>query len=128
MKFTVDGKEYNVFVTQLNRHAKVKESSLSGDVKSGEHFRDIVGTYYDYDLTVATDSLSQEDYDSLYEVLSAPQASHTVILPYGRATLEFEAYIEDLSDSMKSDRPTGRNWGDLSISFYAKKPQRRPET
>lgn len=128
MKFTVDGKEYNVFVTELTRSARVKESSLSGDVKSGEHFRDIIGTYYDYSMSIGTDSLSPEDYDSLYETLSAPVESHTVRLPYGRTILEFEAYIEELEDGVKSDRQTDRNWTDLSIMFYAKKPQRRPTT
>lgn len=126
MKFTVDGKEYNVFVTELTRSARVEESNLSGDVKSGEHFRDIIGTYYDYSMSIGTDSLSPEDYDSLYEILSAPVESHTVRLPYGRTILEFEAYIEELEDNMKSDRKTDRNWTDLSIMFYAKKPQRRP--
>lgn len=126
MKFTVDGKEYNVFVTELTRSARVKESNLSGDVKSGEHFRDMVGTYYDYSMSIGTDSLSRDDYDSLYEILSAPVESHTVRLPYGRTILEFEAYIEEIEDNMKSDRQTDRNWTDLSIMFYAKKPQRRP--
>ena len=126
MIFTVDGLQYTAFVTELSRKATVKESKLSGDVKSGEHFRDIIGTYYDYTMKVGTDQLSETEYDALYELLTSPVESHTVILPYGRSTLEFVAYIDSVSDTLKSDRNAGRNWTDLSISFHAKKPQRRP--
>lgn len=129
MKLTVDGIEYDVLVTSLSRKGKVKESKLSGDVKSGNRFRDIIGTYYDYDMEIATDRLSPEDYDALYEVLTAPVESHTVSLPYGRnGSMEFEAYIQQASDKMKSDTIAGRTWSGLSVTFYAKKPQRRPET
>lgn len=126
MKFTVDNVQYNALVTSLNRSARIKESKLSGDVKSGRHFRDLVGTYYDYDMEIATDRLSQAEYDSLYEALTAPVESHVVILPYGRTTLQFDAYIQSVDDSYIADNGTDRLWGNLSVKFYAIKPQRRP--
>lgn len=126
MKLTVDNVQYNVLVTSLNRSARIKESKLSGDVKSGRHFRDLVGTYYDYDMEIATDRLSQAEYDSLYEALTAPVESHVVILPYGRTALQFDAYIQSVDDSCIADNGTDRLWGNLSVKFYAIKPQRRP--
>ena len=126
MKFTVDNVQYNALVTSLNRSARIKESKLSGDVKSGRHFRDLVGTYYDYDMEIATDRLSQVEYDSLYEALTAPVESHVVILPYGRTTLQFDAYIQSVDDSYIADNGADRLWGNLSVKFYAIKPQRRP--
>lgn len=126
MKFTVDGKEFNVFVTELTRSAAIEESKASGDVKNGDHFRDIVGTRYNYSMTIATDSLSKTDYDNLYEILTAPVDYHRVILPYGRSTLEFDAYIETAEDRVKSDRETERTWVDLTLDFYSKGVQRRP--
>ena len=126
MKFTVDNVQYNALVTSLNRSARIKESKLSGDVKSGRHFRDLVGTYYDYDMEIATDRLSQAESDSLYEALTAPVESHVVILPYGRTTLQFDAYIQSVGDSYIADNGTDRLWGNLSVKFYAIKPQRRP--
>ena len=126
MKFTVDNVQYNALVTSLNRSARIKDSKLSGDVKSGRHFRDLVGTYDDYDMEIATDRLSQAEYDSLYEALTAPVESHVVILPYGRTTLQFDAYIQSVGDSYIADNGTDRLWGNLSVKFYAIKPQRRP--
>lgn len=127
MKFSVDGREFDVFVAELNRSARVEESSLSGDVRSGEHFRDIVGTFYDYDMVIGTDSLNETDYDDLYERLTAPQETHVIIAPYGRGSLEFEAYVEAVGDKLISKRDGMARWGDLDVKFYAKRPQRRPE-
>ena len=83
MKFSIDGQEFNVIVTELARKGRVSESKLSGDVKSGAHFRDIIGTYYDYEMTVGSNALSETEYDALFEILTAPVESHEVVLPYG---------------------------------------------
>lgn len=128
MKFSIDGREFNVFVSELSRSARIEESGYSGDVRSGEHFRDIVGTFYDYDMVVQTDSLNEEDYDDFYELLTAPTESHVIVAPYGRGTLEFEAYIENVSDRLVSKRDEMARWGELDVRFYAKRPQRRPES
>lgn len=127
MKFKVEGREFNVFVTELSRTARVEESSLSGDVRSGEHFRDMVGTYYDYDMTIGTDSLSETEYDDLYETLTAPVESRVVELPYGRGSIVFEAYIDSVGDKLVSKRKGMARWGELDVKFRAKRPQRRPD-
>ena len=111
MKFSIDGKEFNVIVTKLARKGRVSESKLSGDVKSGTHFRDIIGTYYDYEMTVGSNALSETEYDTLFEILTAPVESHEVVLPYGAGTLTFQAYIEETSDSMTADNGKPENGG-----------------
>lgn len=126
MKFKVEGREFNVFVSELNRSARIVESKLSGDVRSGEHFRDMVGTYYDYDIVIQTDALSETDYDDLYEALTAPVESRVVELPYGRGILTFEAYIDAVGDKLVSRRNGLSRWGELDVKFRAKRPQRRP--
>ena len=107
MKFSIDGQEFNVIVAGLARKGRVSESKLSGDVKSGAHFRDIIGTYYDYEMTVGSNALSETEYDALFEILTAPVESHEVVLPYGACTLTFQAYSEETSDSMTADKPEG---------------------
>ena len=86
MKFSIDGQEFNVIVTELARKGRVSESKLSGDVKSGAHFRDIIGTYYDYEMTVGSNALSETEYDALFEILTAPVES-TVVLPMEQVKL-----------------------------------------
>ena len=75
-------------------------------------------------LTSVYSDLSE--YDKLYEVLSAPVDSHTIMVPYGQETLTFEAYVANGNDSLLHKRPTFNKWNDLTINFVAMKPQRRP--
>lgn len=84
MKFSIDGQEFNVIVTELARKGRVSESKLSGDVKSGAHFRDIIGTYYDYEMTVGSNALSETEYDALFEILTAPVESTRLCFPMER--------------------------------------------
>lgn len=128
MKFTVDGVEFNAIVTEFSRRAEIRESKLSGDVKSGRYFRDIIGTYYSYEMTIATNSLSRVEYDALYEVLTAPVESHVVRFPYGQDELEYECYIDSVDDMLKRITEDEAEWAELGIEFIAIAPQRRPVT
>ena len=78
--------------------------------------------YYVLDSPIASDA----EYDALYEILTAPVEFHRVTLPYSSHVLTFQAYIEDTSDSLTADNGKTRRWGNLSVRFYAQKPQRRP--
>ena len=69
------------------------------------------------------------DYDSFYEIVSAPKASHHMVFPYGQGTLEFEAYVTSGDDSLKmqgTDNGHINKWSGLSLNFIAMKPKRRP--
>lgn len=126
--FKVDGKYYNVGVSELKRSASVLDGENAGRVKSGAMIRDIIGTYYNYTVTLDPRNLSDGEYDSLYQTLTAPVDSHDVVFPYGQSTLSFKAYVSGAEDTLvKTDDVTGKNlWSGLSITFTAMKPQRLP--
>ena len=128
MSVVMDGITYQVRVRvdSLGRSFRIPDGENAGDLLSGRYSRDIIGTYYDYEMTVGSNALSETEYDALFEILTAPVESHEVVLPYGAGTLSFRAYIEDTSDSMTADNGKTRRWGNLSVQFYAQKPQRRP--
>lgn len=123
---TVDGKTYNIDVTSLKRSASVLDGSNAGRVLSGLMVRDIIGTYYNYDLTFGRSSLSPADYDALYETLTAPVDYHTITVPYGQTTKTFEAYVSNASDVLRRMTDKGNLWGELTIKFTAMEPNRRP--
>lgn len=125
--FVLDGKTYNVFVQDggLSRTGQIAEGGNSGQLKSGRMIRDIIGTYYNYALTIDTNRLSEAEYDALYEVLSAPVNFHVVTFPYGQGTLTFDAYITGVSDVLQSAADGVNRWGKLKVSFAAMAPQRR---
>lgn len=123
--FSIDGVEYpTVLVNSLKRKFSVLDGSNAGRVKTGAMVRDIIGTYYNYTLELDTSEASAAEYDALYEVLSAPQDYHTLIVPYAQSTMTFKAYITGGEDSLI--RMVPNRWSGLSIDFIAMEPRRRP--
>lgn len=123
---TIDGQTFAVNVTSLKRGAAVLDGENAGRVLSGRMTRDIIGTYYNYDLTFGKSTLSPSDYDTLYELLTAPVDSHTITVPYGQTTKTFEAYVANASDVLRKLTDSVNYWTELTVKFTAMEPQRRP--
>lgn len=128
MTITMDGVPYRLRVKlgTLQRSFRIEESERSGMVKSGEEFRDIIGTYYDYAMDVEPDPAAPEDYDAFYEAVSAPAEAHTVTLPYGQETITYQAMVSAGEDKQRDKVAGVTRWTGLTVTFKAKKPQRRP--
>lgn len=121
---TIDGTSFDVGVEYIKRQARIEDGPNAGNSKRGDWIRDVYGTFYDYILAFDTSSgLSREDYDTLYGILTAPVEFHTLVVPYGQSTLSFEAGITGAEDNVIL-MDNGTVWGNLSITFRAKSPQR----
>lgn len=123
--FKIDGKTYNVEIASLTRKFSVLDSDKSSRSVAGDMRRSIIGTYYNYTMQVNADSLSRAEYDELYEILSAPQESHTVVLPYGQTTISQKMYVTGGDDSLNVD-DAGNVWSGMSIDFVAMSAKRKP--
>ena len=124
---TIDGTSFDVGVVYIKRKARIQDGPNEGESKRGDWIRDVYGTFYDYILAFDTSAgLTRADYDTLYDILTAPVEFHTLMVPYGQSTLSFEAGITGAEDNviLMGD---GTVWGNRSITFRAKKPQRRAE-
>lgn len=124
--FSVDGVEYAVHVPRggLKRSFKVLDGPNAGRALAGEMTRDVIGTYYNYQLQIERDNASLEEYDRLFDVLSAPEDYHTVTFPYGQSTLTFRAYVTDGGDGLARKKRGKSYWEGLSVQFIAMAPQR----
>ena len=121
---TIDGASFDVGVEYIKRKARVEDGPNAGNSKRGDWIRDVYGTYYDYILAFDTSAgLSRADYDTLYSILTAPVEFHTLVVPYGQSTLTFTAGITGAEDNVIL-MDDGTVWGNLSITFRAKSPQR----
>ena len=121
---TIDGTSFDVGVEYIKRQARIEDGPNAGNSKRGDWIRDVYGTFYDYILAFDTSSgLSREDYDTMYGILTAPVEFHTLVVPYGQSTLSFEAGITGAEDNVIL-MDDGTIWGNLSITFRAKSPQR----
>ncbi len=127
--FTIDGVDLRVWVTGLKRSFAVTDSEHSGRLQNYEMFRDVIGTFYNYTLTVEPDPDHRADYDTFYGIISAPTPFHDVVFPYGQETLAFKAYVTSGDDDYKAMTQgitQVNKYSGLSVQFIAKSPQRRP--
>ena len=121
---TIDGTSFDVGVSYIKRKALIEDGPNAGESKRGDWIRDVYGTFYDYILAFDTSAgLTRTDYDTLYSVITAPVEFHTLVVPYGQSTLTFYAGITGAEDNVIL-MDDGTVWGNLSITFRAKAPQR----
>ena len=123
---TVDGIFYSVHVEyeSLQRSFEILEGFNSGMMLTGRQTRDVLGTGYSYNMKIEPDPARRADYDALYEVLSAPQASHMVTLPYGQKTITFEAMVQSGTDTFLGAVGGQNRWRGLSVNFAYIEPYR----
>lgn len=127
--FTIDGVSLRLWVTGLKRKFEVLDTQNSGRLQSYRMHRDIAGTFYNYTIEIDPDKSKRADYDTFYEIISAPVESHILVFPYAQKTLEFEAYVTNGEDNLRMEETsTGHinKWGGLSLNFIAMEPKRRP--
>lgn len=123
--FSIDGVELRVNVLKLERGFSVTDTKNSGRLQNYGMHREVAGTFYNYTIEVEPYSEYRDDYDTFYEIVSAPVESHQMVFPYAQKTLEFKAYVTQGKDTVKLIN--GQNiWGGLSVYFVAMEPQRRP--
>lgn len=123
--FTIDGTQYDVEVVSIKRKFSVLDGDKAGRAADGTMVRNIIGTYYNYSVQINTDRLSRADYDSLYELISAPFDAHAVVLPYGRGTIAQSMYVTGGEDNLIID-DSGNVWDGLTLEFVAMTPYRKP--
>lgn len=124
--FSIDGQSFAVDVTSLKRSGKVTDGKNAGRTADQCMYRDVRGTFYNYSVSLNTSLLSVADYDTLYELLTAPVAFHSVTLPYAQSTYTFDAYVANVDDVLKRIAAGVNYWGDMTFNFIAKAPKRRP--
>ena len=121
--FVVDGTAYHVRVLSLKRKFAIVENSISGRTQDGQMYRDLVGTYYHYTMTVAQQGEDTQALDDFWEAVSKPVASHVCEFPYGQGTLTQRMYIiagEQTLLRMETDK---NHWGEIQLEFVALTPE-----
>lgn len=123
MSFTIDNVEYKM-PCSISRKAAVKSSGNSGDLLDGTYYNDVLGTYMEYDITVAVPTGMEDTYSQLYEMLTDPVPEHIVTMPYNQTTITFTARVETVSDKLYREEGTTRIWRSTSFTVTASEPQK----
>lgn len=129
MKIVMDGTTYNLRVQYetIGRSFRLEDGENAGKMISGLYERDLVGTYYDYSMSVEPEPGSEADYDAFYEAISAPVSSHSITMPYGQGAMTFDAMVYEGTDLYRGMVAGQRKWAGLQVTFSAKGPQRTPQ-
>lgn len=125
----IDNVEYKVhviFPTLVNSF-EIREGDNSGYSQNGREIRDILGTAYSYEMDVEPNPLFPADFDALFNALSAPVPSHSVTLPFGQDTLQFDAAITEGERTYRGESAGFHRWSGLRIKFRPITPQRTSE-
>lgn len=121
----VDGNYYDVILTHgIERSFELKQGDLGGTAQTGREIPDILGTNYIYTMTVEPNRDDMDAYNAFYEKISEPVESHMVEVPYGVATMKFEAMILSGTDRLRRRDYRTLKWGELQIQLMPIEPQR----
>ena len=122
--FSIDGEIFNISAVSIKREvpmlSKYEERTENGDLQ-----RELIGIYYNYELTFPSLNLDTKDYAKFWDKLTEPVAFHDFMVPASIGQFEFRGYITGVSDTLKKVRAGKNYWGDLSVKFIAQSPARR---
>lgn len=129
-QLSMDGTTYRVRIVYdtLVRSFELLEGVNAGEMLSGRHERDLLGTGYTYQMQVEPDPRYPTDYDAFFEAISAPVDSHTINMPYGQTTITYEAMVESGQDTYRGIVGGRTKWRGLTVQYRYIEPQRVPET
>lgn len=124
--FYIDGKTYNVQVLSLVRKFAVLDTDKAGRTLNGKMYREPIGTFYNYSMTVSVKNGDTKAMEDLWGVISKPAVSHKCKFPYGSSYLEQEMYITSGEQGVVRMLGDKTYWGDMSLNFIAMKPKVTP--
>ena len=124
--FVMDGTAYNINVIQLTRKFSVLDTDNSGRTIDGEMYRDPIGTFYNYTMTVEPMTGDPAAMDAFWDAISQPVPSHVCTFPYHQQTLTQRMYITSGEQSLRRLTARGTHWDRLTIHFVAMGPKVTP--
>lgn len=125
----MDGKTYRVRIVypSVEETARLEEGVNAGTMLSGRDERDLMGTYYDHELSVEPDPRYPQDYDRFFDDLTAPVPSHVITMPHGQSSVTYEAKVSSARHTAAGVLAGVRRWKGLQVSFQGIRPARLPE-
>lgn len=118
----IDNKEYKVPIVEFKRSADILDLTASRNEK-GVLVRKVIGTFYNCTLNIGV--INDFDlYEELWDVLTAPVASHKIELPHDH--VRFEGYFSSVSDDIVLITDDGYKAKGLTCKITMTKPARRP--
>lgn len=123
-KFIIDNSEYT-FATSVKRRSVVVSSDNSGMLMDGTYYNDVIGTYLEYDVSLAIPEGQQDAYVTFYETITSPVAYHDFVLPYNNSSVVVRGRIQNISDSYLQKNSQGKvTWRNIRFTIAESIPHK----
>ena len=107
-----------MLVTSHSRSFSILDSEKTGRTADGEMFRDVIGTFYNYKMTIRAraNGVGAADLDALWDILSEPTVSHVCTFPYNQGTIHTTHVYHEAASRLSSGlTQTTRNGRDTAV-------------
>lgn len=122
----VDDTYFDIPMVSLNRRADFLDK-YAERVETGDLERELIGVYYNFDLTVGTSSdFGDTDYDFFWDFMTRPVPFVDISLPVKDGYYSFRGYISSVSDKYEKILENGAEFTGFTCKMTAKRPARIP--
>lgn len=119
----INGNTFKVGIVKIERKTRIEKEN-KGTTLDGKTHYEVIGTYFDYIITINTKAINIQEYDRLFEVITAPLESQVVTVPYNQSEITFNANISVGNTSLLSNFLNFKRWGELKITCQSIEPQK----
>lgn len=128
----IDGKQYDVLVTEIAENFNVLYSENTGRTMSrgARMTLDPLGTFIGHRVTFQRKKGSEAEYDTLFATVSSPRYDGIPVeIVHNQSTIKYEAYVSSGERSLKKIDPNTNKvyWGELAVNFVPMEAQVLPE-
>lgn len=120
-KLKIDGVEYDIPIIELPRQADVLDK-VAERTEDGGLYREVLGTYINYNGVVFGTLNDSTTYDALFNVLIQPVPYHEIILPINNEYASFRGYVSSVKDTVDRVLDDGTLFKALTCNFIATDP------
>ena len=122
----VDGVHFDIPMVSLKRRADFLDK-YAERVETGDLQRELIGVYYNFDLTVGTSSdFGETEYEKFWDKMTEPVAFHDISIPTNSGYYTFKGYISSVSDEYKKILDNEAEYTGFTCKLTAKAPARIP--
>lgn len=130
--FEIDGRAYDVIVTEIIENAEVLYSENTGRTMSqgARMTLDPLGTFYNHKVKVKRHGENTAEYDRLFDYVTRPRydGMHIKIV-HNQDTIEYDAYVSAVERTLsKIDEKSGKvYWKEMTLNIVAMEAQVLPK-
>lgn len=113
---SMDNVDYT-FAASVKRRSVIVSSDNSGMLMDGTYYNDVIGTYLEYDVSLAVPAGQEDAYVSFYEALNEPVEYHDFVLPYNNDMVLIRGRVKEISDTYMQKNAQGKvTWRKISFT------------